>query len=182
MDISAHEREGTMVAVLKLAPQKVEEIAARFEDTYPVNYNSPAQTVVATSVQNADKLADAVKEEKGRAVKHAVSGAFHSPFMNSASIGLAQYLDGITLGTPDIPVYSNVTAQPYDGDYKELITKQVINPVQWQKTIENLVAEGVDTFIEVGVGKTLSGLIKKINADVRVFNVENKETLEALSL
>jgi len=182
MDISAHEREGTMVAVLKLAPQKVEEIAARFEDTYPVNYNSPAQTVVATSVQNADKLADAVKEEKGRAVKLAVSGAFHSPFMNSASIGLAQYLDGITLGTPDIPVYSNVTAQPYDGDYKELITKQVINPVQWQKTIENLVAEGVDTFIEVGVGKTLSGLIKKINADVRVFNVENKETLEALSL
>jgi len=182
MDISAHEREGTMVAVLKLVPQKVEEIAARFEDTYPVNYNSPAQTVVATSVQNADKLADAVKEEKGRAVKLAVSGAFHSPFMNSASIGLAQYLDGITLGTPDIPVYSNVTAQPYDGDYKELITKQVINPVQWQKTIENLVAEGVDTFIEVGVGKTLSGLIKKINADVRVFNVENKETLEALSL
>ena len=61
MDISAHEREGTMVAVLKLAPQKVEEIAAGFQDTYPVNYNSPAQTVVATSVENADKLADAVK-------------------------------------------------------------------------------------------------------------------------
>ncbi len=182
MDISAHEREGTMVAVLKLAPQKVEEIAAGFQDTYPVNYNSPAQTVVATSVENADKLADAVKEEKGRAVKLAVSGAFHSPFMNSASIGLAEYLDGVTLGTPDMPVYSNVTAQPYSGDYKELITKQVINPVQWQKTIENLVAEGVDTFIEVGVGKTLSGLIKKINSDVRVFNVENKETLEALSL
>ena len=182
MDISAHEREGTMVAVLKLTPQKVEEIAAGFQDTYPVNYNSPAQTVVATSVENADKLADAVKEEKGRAVKLAVSGAFHSPFMNSASIGLAEYLDGVTLGTPDMPVYSNVTAQPYSGDYKELITKQVINPVQWQKTIENLVAEGVDTFIEVGVGKTLSGLIKKINSDVRVFNVENKETLEALSL
>ena len=182
MDISAHEREGTMVAVLKLAPQKVEEIAAGFQDTYPVNYNSPAQTVVATSVENADKLADAVKEEKGRAVKLAVSGAFHSPFMNSASIGLAEYLDGVTLGTPDMPVYSNVTAQPYSGDYKELITKQVINPIQWQKTIENLVAEGVDTFIEVGVGKTLSGLIKKINSDVRVFNVENKETLEALSL
>ena len=182
MDISAHEREGTMVAVLKLAPQKVEEIAARFEDTYPVNYNSPAQTVVATSVQNADKLADAVKAEKGRAVKLAVSGAFHSPFMNSASIGLSEYLKGVTLGEPDVPVYSNVTAQPYSSDYKELITKQVINPVQWQKTIENLVAEGVDTFIEVGVGKTLSGLIKKINSDVRVFNVENKETLEALSL
>ena len=182
MDISAHEREGTMVAVLKLTPQKAEEIAAQFEDTYPVNYNSPAQTVVATSVANAEKLADAVKAEKGRAVKLAVSGAFHSPFMNSASIGLSEYLKGVTLGEPDVPVYSNVTAQPYSSDYKELITKQVINPVQWQKTIENLVAEGVDTFIEVGVGKTLSGLIKKINPDVTVFNVENKETLEALSL
>ena len=74
------------------------------------------------------------------------------------------------------------TAQPYSGSYKELITRQVESPVQWQKTVENLIDLGVDTFIEVGVGKTLAGLIKKINKEVKVFNVENKETLEALSI
>ena len=182
MDIASNERKSTMVAVVKLPPEKVEEIAARFEDTYPVNYNSPAQTVVATSEENADKLAEAVKAEKGRGVKLAVSGGFHSPFMNSAAEGLGEYLENITINEPKIPLYSNVTAQPYSGDYKALIKSQVISPVQWQKTVENLISEGVDTFIEVGVGKTLSGLIKKINGDVRVFNVDSKETLDALKV
>lgn len=182
MDIASNERKSTMVAVVKLPPEKVEEIAARFEDTYPVNYNSPAQTVVATSEENADKLAEAVKAEKGRGVKLAVSGGFHSPFMNSAAEGLGEYLENITINEPKIPLYSNVTAQPYSGDYKALIKSQVISPVQWQKTVENLISEGVDTFIEVGVGKTLSGLIKKINGDVRVFNVDSKETLDALEV
>ena len=152
MDISSNERKGTMVAVIKLPPEKVEEIASQFEDTYPVNYNSPAQTVVATAVETADELVNAVKEAKGKGVKLAVSGAFHSPFMSSAAKGLSEYLEGINFNTPDIPLYSNVTAKPYgeDGnDFKTLIESQVINPVQWQKTVENLIAEGVDTFIEV---------------------------------
>ncbi len=184
MDKASCERKGTMVAVVKLPPEKVEEIASRFEDTYPVNYNSPAQTVVATSEENADALCEAVKAEKGRGVKLAVSGAFHSPFMNSAAEGLGEYLENAVLSEPDIPLYSNVTAKPYGSgdDYKSLIKAQVINPVQWQKTVENMIADGVDTFIEVGVGKTLANLIKKINGDVKVFNVENKETLDALSL
>lgn len=185
MDISSNERKGTMVAVIKLPPEKVEEIASQFEDTYPVNYNSPAQTVVATAEETADALVAAVKEAKGKGVKLAVSGAFHSPFMSSAAKGLSEYLENVEFNTPNIPLYSNVTAKPYgeDGtDFKTLIESQVINPVQWQKTVENLIAEGVDTFIEVGVGKTLSGLIKKINPDVKVFNVENKETLDALVL
>ena len=187
MDISANERKSTMVAVVKLPPEKVEEIAARFEDTYPVNYNSPAQTVVATSEDNADKFAEAVKAEKGRGVKLAVSGGFHSPFMNSAAKGLGEYLENISIGEPEVPLYSNVTARPYGSDdfskdYRSLIKAQVISPVQWQKTVENLIKEGVDTFIEVGVGKTLSGLIKKINGDVKVFNVDNKETLDALDI
>ena len=185
MDISSNERKGTMVAVIKLPPEKVEEIASQFEDTYPVNYNSPAQTVVATAEETADALVAAVKEAKGKGVKLAVSGAFHSPFMSSAAKGLSEYLENVEFNTPNIPLYSNVTAKPYgeDGtDFKTLIESQVINPVQWQKTVENLIAKGVDTFIEVGVGKTLSGLIKKINPDVKVFNVENKETLDALVL
>lgn len=182
MDKAAQENKGAMVAVMKLTPEKVEEIASGFDNTYPVNYNSPAQTVVATTEKNADALMEAVKAEKGRAVKLAVSGAFHSPFMSSAAQGLGKYLQDKTLNDPVMPIYSNVTAQPYSGDYKELIRNQVENPVQWQKTVENLIDLGVDTFIEVGVGKTLAGLIKKINKDVTVYNVENKETLDAVNI
>jgi len=187
MDAAAKERESTMVAVVKITPEQVEEIAGRFEDTYPVNYNSPAQTVVATAVENADELCAAVKAEKGKGVKLAVSGGFHSPFMNSAAVGLGEYLEQVEIKEPKIPLYSNVTAQPYgEGefgcDYKGLVKAQVISPVQWQKTVENLIEKGVDTFIEVGVGKTLTGLIKKINPDVAVYNVNDKKSLDELSL
>ena len=92
MDKAAKENEGAMVAVMKLTPEKVEELAKQFDSTYPVNYNSPAQTVVATTKENADKLVEAVKAEKGKGIKLAVSGAFHSPFMRSAAEGLGEYL------------------------------------------------------------------------------------------
>ncbi|MEE0930312.1 MAG: ACP S-malonyltransferase [Acutalibacteraceae bacterium] len=182
MNKAAQENKGSMLAVMKLTPEKVEEIAAKFEGTYPVNYNSPAQTVVATIEENADAFMEAVKAEKGRAKKLAVSGAFHSPFMSSAAQGLEDYLQDKTLNEPSVPIYSNVTAQPYSGDYKQLVKEQVENPVQWQKTVENLIDMGVDTFIEVGVGKTLAGLIKKTNKDVKVFHVENKETLDGVNI
>ena len=180
MDKAANENKGAMAAVLKLTPQKVEEICAEFDKAYPVNYNSPAQTVVAAAEDEIDALCEKVKAEKGKAVKLAVSGAFHSPFMASAADGLAEYLADVQLSEPDVPVYANATAQPYSGDFKALITTQVKNPVKWQTTVENMIAEGADTFIEVGVGKTLTGLIKKINADVTAVNVENKEGLDAL--
>ncbi len=182
MDKASTEKAGTMVAVVKLPPEKVEEIASRFDDTYPVNYNGPAQTVVATTPENADKVADAAKAEKGRGVKLAVSGAFHSPFMHSAAEGLAEYLKNVEFKAPEIPIYSNYTAKPYEGDFKALLTAQTENPVRWQTIVENLINEGVDTFVEVGPGKTLCGLIKKINADVTVYNVEDKATLDALDL
>lgn len=178
MNRAAEENKGAMAAILKLTADKVEEICKKYDKAWPVNYNCPGQTVVAASEDKIDALCEDVKAEKGKAVRLAVSGAFHSPFMESASKGLADYLEGMTLNEPTIPVYANLTAQPYSGDFRELISKQVMNPVKWQTTIENLIAEGADTFIEVGVGKTLVGLIKKINKDVVAFNVENKEGLE----
>lgn len=180
MDKAAKENKGAMAAVLKLTLEKVEEICSSFEKAYPVNYNSPAQTVVAASEDEIDELCAKVKAEKGKAVKLAVSGAFHSPFMNSASDALAEYLEGVELKEPEIPVYANVTAQPYEGDYKALVAAQVKSPVKWQTTVENLVSQGADRFIEVGVGKTLTGLIKKINNDVTAVNIESKEGLDAL--
>ena len=182
MDKAAQETKGAMVAVMKLSPEKVDEICSKLENCYPVNYNSQAQIVVATVEENVEALMTAVKDEKGRAKQLAVSGAFHSPFMSSAAQGLAEYLQDKQLNNPTTPVYSNVTAEPYSGDYKELIKKQVESPVQWLKTVENLIDLGVDTFIEVGVGKTLANLIKKIDKNVTVFNIENKETLDGLNI
>lgn len=181
MNDAAQEHKGAMVAVLKLPPQKVEEICAQFKETWPVNYNSPAQTVVATNADNVENFTAAVKAEKGRAMPLAVSGAFHSPYMESAAQGLSAYLADVPMQEPKIPVYANYTAKPYAGDYKALLTAQVKNPVQWQKTIERLIAQGADTFIEVGVGKTLTGLIGKINKDVKVYAVDNQESLEQLN-
>lgn len=180
MDKAAQENKGAMAAVMKLTPQKVEEICSGFNKAYPVNYNSPAQTVVAAAEDEIDALCEKVKAEKGKAVRLAVSGAFHSPFMEKAADGLAEYLKDVELSQPVIPVYANATAEPYSGDFKALITTQVKSPVKWQKTVENMIAEGADRFIEVGVGKTLTGLIKKINADVTAVNIENKEGLDAL--
>lgn len=178
MDGAAAKSRGAMVAVMKLTPQKVEELCEGFENAWPVNYNSPAQTVVAMDETLVEEFSAAVKEQRGKAVRLAVSGAFHSPFMESASNGLAAYLEKASLSEPQIPVYSNVTAQPYGGDFKELVINQAKSPVQWQKTVENLIKEGVDTFIEVGPGKTLTGLIKKIDAGVTACHVEDKQTLE----
>ena len=180
MDKATSLNNGAMAAILKLTPQKVEEICAEFENAWPVNYNSPAQTVVACDEEVIDKVLTRVKMEKGKGVYLAVSGAFHSPYMDSASKELKEYLNDVELAKPTIPVYSNVTAKPYEDDYKTLIAKQVNNPVKWQTIVEDLIQNGVDTFIEVGPGKTLSGLIKKINSTVKVYNVENASGLETL--
>ena len=180
MDKAAKECPGAMAAVMKITPEQTEEICAGFKKAYPVNYNSPAQSVVAADVSEIDELCEKVKALKGKAVKLAVSGAFHSPFMDAASQGMAEYLKDIELKAPQIPVYANYTAQPYEGDYKELVAMQINHPVRWQKTVENMIEAGAESFIEVGVGKTLTGLIKKINAQVSAVNIENKEGLDSL--
>ncbi|MBQ2487722.1 MAG: ACP S-malonyltransferase, partial [Ruminococcus sp.] len=165
-----------------LSPEKVEELCSGFDKTYPVNYNSPAQTVVATTEENAEAFCEAVKEAGGKAKLLAVSGAFHSPFMARAAEGLAEYMKDVEFGSPKLPIYSNYTAKPYEGDFKSLVKAQVESPVRWQTIIENMTAQGVDTFVEVGVGKTLTGLIKRINAEVKAFKVETPADIDALEL
>lgn len=170
--------DSAMVAVVKLPPEKVEELAGQFDQVYPVNYNSPAQTVCAGLSASMEGFKAAVKEAGGRALPLKVSGAFHSPFMASAAEGLKQVLAPMTFGTPDYPLYSNVTALPYEeGQFQDLLSRQVVSPVRWQTIVENMIAAGVDTFIEVGPGKTLTGLIGKINSDVKTLNVEDAESL-----
>ena len=110
MDKAARENPGAMVAVLKLTSAQTEELCQRFEKTYPVNYNSPAQTVVATTTENADAFCLAVKAAGGIAKVLPVSGAFHSPFMADAAAGLAEYMQSVTFNKPKITIYSDYTA------------------------------------------------------------------------
>ncbi|MFQ7062453.1 MAG: ACP S-malonyltransferase [[Clostridium] leptum] len=179
MNEAAQKNPGAMAAVMKLSPQQVETLCGPIENAWPVNYNSPKQTVVAASADTIDQVVEAASAQRGRAVKLAVSGAFHSPLMHSAADGLREYLASVSLREERLPVYANLTAEPYGEDQKETMAAQCENPVRWQKTIENMIANGVDTFIEVGVGKTLAGLIKKINPEVMVYQIENKEGLDA---
>jgi len=176
MQSCAEKNKGAMFAVLKLSSDVVEDICSKIKQAYPVNYNAPGQTVVACAESVADELQSMVKESGGKAVKLKVSGAFHSPFMTEAAETVKEYLKQESLSEAKMPLYSNVTAKVYD-DSELLLASQINSPVLWQKTIENMIADRFDTFIEVGPGKTLSGLIQKINPDVKVYNVSDMESL-----
>ena len=181
---AAEKNPGAMRAVVKLDAATVERLTAEAgEQCWPVNYNSPLQTVVAGTPEACEKLDSLVKEAKGRAMKVAVSGAFHSPFMAEAERGLAAYLaDGHAPAEPSVPVLANRTGEAYPADEAEraaLLSSQVANPVQWVRTLENMAESGVDTFIECGPGKTLCGLIRKTVKGVTVLNVQDEETLKA---
>lgn len=176
---------GAMRAVVKLDAASVERLAAAAgEQCWPVNYNSPLQTVVAGTPEACEKLDGLVKEAGGRAMKVAVSGAFHSPFMADAEKGLAAYLaEGHAPAEPRVPVLANRTAEPYPADEAarvSLLSSQVANPVQWVRTLEAMAAMGVDTFVEVGPGKTLTGLVKRTLRDVTALPCETEEQLEAV--
>lgn len=166
-----------MCAVLKLSDEKVAELCQRYEKVYPVNFNCPGQVSVSGLEKSVNVLMEDVKAEGGRAIPLAVSGAFHSPFMADASSEFRSEISNYTLESPKIPVYSNLTAEPYDDDILNKLENQIKSPVLWQKTIENLISDGFTEFIEVGAGKTLCGLIKKINKDVSTYSVEDAETL-----
>lgn len=173
---------GSMVAVLRLTAEQVEELCDRFEDVYAVNYNCPGQTVVAGKSEQIAAFSEAVKEAGGRAMPLAVSGAFHTPYMKAASDALRACMAESRVNAPEIPLISNTTAKPYPDEadeISELVAKQASNSVHWEKTLRYMQECGVDTFIEVGAGTTLSGLVRKTLTDVRVMNVTDTETLDS---
>lgn len=120
-----------------------------------------------------------MKEAGGRMVPLAVSGGFHSPFMDGAAEAFAKELAEIDFRSGKIPVYANLTAKPYaDGAAKSLLAQQMNHPVHWEQTLRNMAADGFDTFIEVGPGKTLSGLAAKTLPGTGIYHVEDEETLK----
>ena len=186
MATAAERHPGGMRAVIKLDAAQVEGLAKQAgEDCWPVNYNSPQQTVVAGAPDALQTLDVLVKEAGGRAMKVAVSGAFHSPYMAEATCGLAAYIEAGHAPSPLlIPVMANMTAAPYPADPQaasEVLANQVSHAVRWVDTLHALQDQGIDTFIEVGPGKTLSGLVKRTLSDVRVYSCETAEQVAAIA-
>lgn len=171
MQREAEKADTAMAAVLKLAPEQVEEICGRYGDIYPVNFNCPGQiTVSGLSGRMADVMAD-VKAAGGRAVPLKVKGAFHSPFMREAAAAFAGALSEARISENTIPLWSDMTAEPYAGNAAELLSGQICSPVQWERIIRNMIAGGIDTFIEIGPGKTLCGMIRRISPEARTVSV-----------
>ncbi len=180
MAAAAERHPGAMRAVLKLDAERVAELTAQAgEECWPVNFNSPQQTVVAGSPEACASLDALVREAGGRSMRVAVSGAFHSPFMAEAADGLVEYLaQGHGPRKTSIPVIANTTAAAYPGDLEEmavLLAQQVCRPVQWAQTLNKLAGQGIDAFVEVGPGKTLTGLVKRTLTGARVLSCETAE-------
>ena len=179
MQACAERHPGGMAAIVKLTAGQVEEICASMEEAWPVNYNCPGQIVVACRTDLMDELAAKAKAAGGRALKLNVSGAFHSPYMKEAAVGLSEYLKEHPLKEAKVPVYANRTAQPYEGDLNGLLSMQAASPVRWQQTVENMKKDGVSIFAEVGAGTTLCGLIGKTDASLVTANVADGDSLRA---
>ncbi len=180
MDDASKSIDGSMSAIMRMTPEEVTRMAT-IKGVYAVNYNSQQQTVVAGEKSLMKEFMVEVKSNKGIAIPLAVSGAFHTPYMLSATEGMKEILKSLKISKANMDIYSNITAKPYPNKRDEivkLIANQASSPVKWQETIENMVKDGFDEFYEVGPGKTLTGLIKKIAPEVKTFNIEKKEDIE----
>jgi [acyl-carrier-protein] S-malonyltransferase len=168
MRAAADSRAAAMVAVVKLEDSAVTELCGEFDDVYAVNFNCPGQVVVAGGAGSLDRFKARVKELGGRAMPLATGGGFHSPFMADASDAFRDALKSCPISEPSVPVYANATALPYAKDAADTLARQIKSPVLWSRTVINMMEAGIDTFIEAGPGKTLSGLISRISASARV--------------
>ena len=178
MQKASESTDAGMAAVLKLSFDEVTALCGEFMDVYPVNLNCPGQVVVAGAKNELEPFSARVKEAGGRAMMLKTGGGFHSPFMAEASDEFARALAGFEIMNPPISLYSNVTARPYDGDFKELLAKQICSPVLWDAAVRHMIDNGAGTFVELGPGKTLCGLVQRISDRVRVYNVEDLESLK----
>ncbi len=179
---------GTMAAVMGLAPEAIcAEVTASMKSTGQVvqcaNFNSPEQTVISGSVDAVTQALAVAKERGAKLVKKlSVGGAFHSPLMAYARVGLQKALAETTFYSAQCPIYTNVTAKPEHepNRLRDLLEQQLTSPVRWLATIENMIADGAQTFYEVGPGNVLAGLMKRINKKFAVTTIGTVGELEKL--
>lgn len=173
---------GAMCAVLGLDGETVNKVCQGVDDVYVANYNCPGQIVISGKAEAVEQAAGLLKEAGAkRCMMLNVSGPFHSPLLREAGGKLAEVLKDVKLNDGfTIPYVTNVTAEYVNTteEIRELLRKQVSSSVMWQQSVENMIAKGVDTFVEIGPGKTLAGFMKRINKEVRMVNIGSVEDLE----
>lgn len=181
---AGNEQLGTMAAIIGLQPNIVEKICNDASSSGIVqcaNFNSPGQIVISGSVEGVKTAMTLAKDSGAKLVKElVVSGAFHSPLMASAKEKLQNKLNETNINHASVPVYANVTAKPVtkSSEIKKLLFDQLSSPVRWEESINNMIADGATEFFEIGPGKVLQGLIKRINKEVKVIGIEKLEDLE----
>ncbi len=172
---------GAMCAVMALDAQKIEEVLEGLEDVSIANYNCPGQIVITGKTECVESAAKKLKEAGAkRTIMLNVSGPFHSPLLKRAGEELAQELKTVKLYPLQVPYVTNVTAEKVEdiSRTKELLAEQVSSSVRWMQSMETMIADGADTFIEIGPGRTLAGFLKKISRDVTVCNISAWEDVE----
>ncbi|PLW95228.1 MAG: [acyl-carrier-protein] S-malonyltransferase [Marinilabiliales bacterium] len=170
MQMACEQNPSTMAAVLKMADSDVEKVLRSVSSEHIVvaaNYNCPGQIVISGSMEGIEAAGEKLKEEGGRVLPLKVGGAFHSPLMDPAKVELEKAIQKAVFKDPVCPIYQNVNAQPVKNPdvIKSNLIAQLTSPVRWTQTVQNMIADGANSFVEVGPGKVLQGLIKKVKAD-----------------
>ena len=176
-------QSGSMAAIIGLDESLLAEVCQK-TDTVLANINCPGQIVISGAADNIAKAVEmATAAGAKRAIELQVSGAFHSPLMKPAVDGLIKYLEETEFKDPAIPVIGNMTGEPLStvAEVKTELRNQLTNPIQWQRTVEYIYGQGVPTFIEIGPGKVLTGLIRRINNEARTINLNDLESIKNLA-
>ncbi len=186
MQRSGELQKGTMAAVVGIEPPVVEEVCRNASDAGVVqcaNFNSPGQIVISGSVEGVRKAMVLAKERGAKLVKElVVSGAFHSPLMENAKEGLLAALNKTPIHDARIPVFANVTAEAVQNgeEIRTLLVRQLTSPVRWEESIRAMARAGAGTFLEVGPGKVLQGLVKRIESGARILGVDTAADVHSL--
>ena len=181
MEHAAPEGSGAMSAVLGMDASVIENVLNGREGVSIANYNCPGQIVITGLAEAVEEASEKLKAAGGRRVIPLnVSGPFHSAMLATAGKELGKVLEGVTLHELKIPYVTNVTAEYVEdpAETKALLEKQISSSVRWQQSVENMIRQGVDTFIEIGPGRTLAGFMRKIDRNVKVYNIQTVEDAE----
>lgn len=173
--------EGAMAAILGMEAGAIENVIKDIEDVTVANYNCPGQIVITGKTAAVEEAAEALKNAgEKRAVMLNVSGPFHSPMLESAGEELRKEMEAMEFSELKLPYVTNVTAEYINdiSETKELLAKQVSASVRWQESMEKMIADGVDTFVEIGPGKTLNGFLRKIDRNVKVYNINTWDDVD----
>ena len=174
---------GAMAAVLAMAAEKIEEGLKDIPDVWIANYNCPGQIVISGKKEAVELACEKLKEAGAkRTVMLNVSGPFHSGMLAEAGEKLGEFLENVEISDPQIPYVANVTASYVTdkAEVKSLLARQVSSSVRWEQSVRAMLADGVDTFVEIGPGKTLAGFMRKITRDAKVVNIETLQDVKAL--